>query len=128
MTASSSAEKKNILIQLLDYSKTGSDSTAYLLEVEGDYAGFLGIDISKSTTIDGALELLQTGLIDRILAALSLIDDTTNVCTDPAEKKALGKDKNGPVRKEQFRYWNVALFVFQFKTRYCLCIKSMRQI
>ena len=43
----------------------------YLLEVEGDYAGFLGIDISQHDTIDGALELLQTGLIDRILAALS---------------------------------------------------------
>ena len=62
----------------------------YLLEVEGDYDGFLVIDISKPKTIDGALELLQTGLIDRILAALSLDDDTTNVRTEPAKKKALG--------------------------------------
>ena len=76
------------MIELLREGKLrdGSDSTVYLLEVEGDYAGFLGIDISKSTTIDGALELLQTGLIDRILAALSLGNETTNVRTEPAEK------------------------------------------
>ena len=39
----------------------------FLLKVEGDYAGFLGINISQSTSIDGARELLQTGLIDRAL-------------------------------------------------------------
>ena len=85
----------------------GSDGTIYLLEVEGDYAGFLGIDISKSTSVDGALELLQTGLIDRILAALSLDDETTNIRTEPADKKSLGKDEDGPARKEHWSYASV---------------------
>ena len=85
---------------------------------------------TKLKRVEQILKVLQTGLIDCILAALSLDDDTTNVRTEPAEKKALGKDENGPVRTLELcvRYWNVALLVFQFKTRYCLRRKSMCQI
>ena len=75
--------------------------------MEGDYAGFLGIDISQHDTIDGALELLQTGLIDRILAALSLDDAITNTRCEPASTTALGKDENGPPRKEFWSYPSV---------------------
>lgn len=89
------------------------------MKVEGDYAGFLGINISKSTTIDRALELLQTGLIDRILAALNVNDDTTNVHTEPTEKKALGNEEGGPERKEikvSICNRNATLLILQIKT------------
>lgn len=78
--------------------REGIDGIEHLLEVEGNYAGFLGIDIGNSIDVDGALEQLQTGLIDRILAAPNLEDETTK----PASTKALGKDKNGPGRKEHW--------------------------
>ncbi len=85
----------------------GTKVEKYLLDVEGDYAGFLGIDINKSTSIEGALELLQTGLIDRILAALDLDDDLVNIRTEPANVKPLGKDELGPGRKEHWSYPSV---------------------
>ena len=46
------------------------DLHQFLIKVEADYAGFLGIDIRKND--DGTIELLQTGLIDHILAALNM--------------------------------------------------------
>ena len=102
-------ESIDTIIDLLKNGKKpdGSNGTIYLLEVEGDYAGFLGIDISKSTAVDGALELLQTGLIDRVLAALSLDDESTNIRTEPADKKSLGKDEDGLARKEHWSYASV---------------------
>ena len=85
----------------------GNIGRKYFLDVEGDYAGFLGIDISKSEEIEGAIELLQTGLIDWILAALNLDDDSINTCTEPAASTPLGKDENGPGRKEHWSYPSV---------------------
>lgn len=78
--------------------RKGIDGIEHLLGVEGNYAGFLGIDIGNSIDVDEALELLQTGLIDRIIAAPSLEYETTK----PASTKALGKDKSGPGRKEHW--------------------------
>ena len=45
---------------------------------------------------DGTIELLQIGLIDRILAALNLKDDDVAIKLEPASKEPLGKDEHGP--------------------------------
>ena len=52
------------------------------MNVEDDYAGFLGIDIKRQG--DGTIELVQTGLIDRILKALSLDNDQVTTRLEPA--------------------------------------------
>jgi len=62
------------------------------LEEESDAAGFLGIDIKKNG--DGTIELLQTGLIKRILKVVQLEDSAAK--PTPALPKPLGKDKSGP--------------------------------
>ena len=86
---------------------TSNGKEVFLLEVEDDYAGFLGIDISESKTVDGAVELLQTGLIDRILAALNLDDDDVVIRTEPASSTPLTKDESGPPRKEHWSYASI---------------------
>ncbi len=103
------AKHIDALIESLKSGKlpNGNVGRKYFLDVEGDYAGFLGIDISKAKESEGALELLQTGLIDRILAALSLDDDYTNTRSEPASTTCLGKDENGPSRKEHWSYPSV---------------------
>jgi prophage tail gpP-like protein len=45
------------------------------LEVESDAAGFVGVLITKNP--DGTILLTQTGLIQRILAALNMVDFNT---------------------------------------------------
>ena len=87
--------------------KNGKLGKKYLLDVEGDYAGFLGIDILKVDDGKGSLEFLQTGLIDRILNTLSLNDKTTTVRSVPAGTTPLGKDEHGPPRKEFWSYPSV---------------------
>ena len=77
------------------------------MDVEDNYAGFLGIDISESKTVEGAVELLQTGLIYRILAALNLDDDDVIIRTEPASSTPLTKDENGPPRKEHWSYASI---------------------
>ena len=74
----------------------------FLLNVEEDYAGFLGIDIKKHK--DGSIELVQIGLIDRILRAVNLNDDDVTTRLEPAGREPLGKDENGPARKESWSY------------------------
>ena len=74
----------------------------FILNVEDDYAGFLGIDIKRYG--DGTRELVQTGLIDRILKALSLDNDQVTTRLEPAGRKPLGKDEEGPPRKETWSY------------------------
>ena len=56
-----------------------NEHSKFLLNKEEDYAGFLGIDIRESKENEGALELLQTGLIDRILKVLCLNDGNAKV-------------------------------------------------
>jgi hypothetical protein len=51
----------------------------FLLNKEEDYAGFLGIDISESKYSKGKIELLQIGLIGRILRILNLDKENTHV-------------------------------------------------
>jgi hypothetical protein len=79
----------------------------FSLNVESDYEGFLGIDINPSKHVEGALELLQTGLIDRILAALNLDHDNVSERGEPAVATPLGKDENGPPRSEDWSYPSV---------------------
>ena len=69
-------------------------------EVEDDVAGFLGIAINKLP--NGTLELLQTGLIDRVISALGL--EGANQKSTPAEKGALGSDKDGDLANGTFNY------------------------
>lgn len=77
----------------------------FKLNVEEDYAGFLGIDIVKKD--DGTIELLQTGLIDRILAVLDLDGERVATKATPALTETLGKDIDGPPRKDLWNYASV---------------------
>ena len=76
-----------------------------LLEQEGDAAGFLGVQMTK--TENGLLEMKQTGLIDRILEALGL--DTKHVTPKmtPAESKPLVRDEFGELPQGSFSYSSV---------------------
>ena len=76
-----------------------------LLEEEGDAAGYLGIEMTK--TEEGLIEMKQTGLIDRVLEALGLgTKYATNKWT-PAEGKTLTRDENGEPPQGLFSYSSV---------------------
>ena len=77
--------------------------TAFKLKVESDVAGFLGILMKKQN--DGSIELLQTGLIDRILKVTGLEDSSLK--WTPAETTPLGKDPNGSMCVERWSYASV---------------------
>ena len=79
----------------------------FILSKEEDYAGFLGIDIRPSKTVEGAIELLQVGLIDRVLKVLSLDEDNAKMRYEPAAATPLGKEEDGNSRKEQWSYASV---------------------
>lgn len=83
----------------------GTLTEKFIIEVEEDYAGFLGIDITRHD--DGRIELTQTGLIQRILDALGLDDETVTIRTEPAATKCLGKEENSAPRKEHWSYPSV---------------------
>jgi hypothetical protein len=61
--------------------------------IKEDVAGFLGVLITAKNDGTGAIELTQTGLIDRIITAMGL--DDANIAQTPAEYGALPKDKTG---------------------------------
>ena len=69
----------------------------FFIEVEKDYAVFLGIDIRK--TEDGKLELSQTCLVIIIISALGINYETTNTSSKTAATKTLAKYENGDTRK-----------------------------
>jgi hypothetical protein len=79
------------------------EPTAFDLNIEDDVAGFLGILMSKRK--DGSIELLQTGLIDRILKVMGL--EESHVKSTPSEVKALGKDDDGDTCSEPWSYASV---------------------
>lgn len=79
----------------------------FTLNVESNYEGFLGIDINPSQHVEGALELLQTGLIDRILAALNLDHEGVSERDEPAVATPLGKDETGRAHNEDWSYASV---------------------
>jgi len=74
-----------------------------LLSVEDDVAGFLGILMTKKD--DGTIELIQTGLIDRIIRTMGL--DASNAVRMPADRKPLGADKDGAPCEEQWSYASI---------------------
>ena len=73
-----------------------------LLEEEGDAAGFLGVTMTRDDS--GAMELKQTGLIDRILEALGLDTKHATGKYTPAETSPLTKDVDGPGPEGSFSY------------------------
>ena len=73
------------------------------LSVESDVAGFLGVHIERKA--DGTIELIQTGLIDRIIRAMGLED--ANIKRTPAVIGALPKDADGAACNETFNYASV---------------------
>ena len=73
------------------------------LAQESDIAGFLGIDIRKHD--NGTIELVQSGLIKRILRVMKLEDSAGK--PTPAASKPLGKDDDGPNRVETWSYPSV---------------------
>jgi Reverse transcriptase (RNA-dependent DNA polymerase) len=73
------------------------------LNVEDDVAGFLGVKMDRKE--DGTIELLQTGLIDRIIDAMGL--EGANPKATPAAIGALPKDADGSPCNEDFNYASV---------------------
>jgi hypothetical protein len=73
------------------------------LEVESDVAGFLGVLVTKKP--DGTIHLTQTGLIQRILAALNMADFNTK--ETPAEHGCLPIDKDGDPPQGTYSYPSV---------------------
>jgi hypothetical protein len=73
------------------------------LNIKDDVAGFLGILMHKQD--DGSIELLQTGLIDRVLKIMGLEDSHDK--SMPSEVKALRKDEDGEPCSEPWSYASV---------------------
>eukprot|EP00956_Cyclotella_meneghiniana_P001084 scaffold1265_cov38-Cyclotella_meneghiniana.AAC.11 len=77
----------------------------FLLEEEGDAAGYLGVEMTK--TEEGLLEMKQTGLIDRVLDALGLDTKYATSKWTPAEGKPLTKDETGEPPQSSSSYSSV---------------------
>lgn len=76
----------------------------FLLKVESDVAGFLGI-LFKHDKKKNTIELTQTVLINRILVVTGM-EDCSGLVT-PAEKMSLGKNENGDPCMEHWSYASV---------------------
>jgi Reverse transcriptase (RNA-dependent DNA polymerase) len=70
------------------------------LTVEDDIYAFLGVEVVCKD--DGDIELLQCGLIDKILATCGMIDCNTKAT--PCNKVPLGTDSNGASITGKFEY------------------------
>lgn len=78
------------------------------LEVEDSVEGFLGISIKRESNenVGELITLTQTGLIDRIIIALGL-DENSNGISTPAPEKPLPKDSEGDPHDLGFSYASV---------------------
>mmetsp|Transcript_31063 Transcript_31063/g.45455 ORF Transcript_31063/g.45455 Transcript_31063/m.45455 type:complete len:340 (+) Transcript_31063:1620-2639(+) len=74
------------------------------LNVEDDVFAFLGIEIFKNK--QGQLCLRQKGLIDRIISAVGM-DENTNAAKTPAATIGVGADVGGKVREKNWNYASV---------------------
>jgi hypothetical protein len=74
------------------------------LEQEDDAAGFLGVRMERDEKT-GLIEMKQTGLIDRVIAAMGL--DSANAKWTPAEAAPLVKDAEGEAAHGDFNYASV---------------------
>lgn len=72
-------------------------------KIENELAGFLGVKVNHRE--DGSIELLQTGLIDRVISALGL--EEANAKAIPAEHNPLVSDDDGEEQNEHFNYASV---------------------
>ena len=97
------AREERDIDAVIDDLRNNEKFQRFQLKVEDDVAGFLGILIKRHD--DGTIELLQEGLIDRILTTLGLQESRSN--TTPAESKTLGKDENGEECIENWSYASV---------------------
>eukprot|EP00733_Pompholyxophrys_punicea_P000481 Pompholyxophrys_punicea_v1_NODE_136_length_3267_cov_3.636364.p1 type:complete len:383 gc:universal NODE_136_length_3267_cov_3.636364:1948-800(-) len=79
------------------------EPTRFLLTEEDDVAGFLGILMERRD--DGSIELRQTGLINRIIAATNLQDASAK--PTPATPTPLGKDSEGAPCEESWKYSSI---------------------
>jgi hypothetical protein len=86
--------------EYIDEKIDGLRNSGLLLDVEDDVSGFLGVLITKKE--DGSIELLQTGLIGRIIKALG-IEDANSKAT-PAETTALPAEPDGQQTDGDFNY------------------------
>jgi len=78
-------------------------STAMTLTVESkDVSSFLGIQFTRK---GDTIELLQTGLINKIMAATGMKD--CNPKSTPADPKPLGKEKTGKLLAQEWGYASV---------------------
>jgi hypothetical protein len=93
-----SKSQENIDRSIEQIRKTGME-----LNVEDDVAGFLGVHINHNE--DGKVTLLQTGLIDRVIAAMGLED--SNPKGTPCPKESLGRDLEGIPFSCEFNYASV---------------------
>jgi hypothetical protein len=75
------------------------------ITVDDDVAGFLGIDLKYHE--NGSIEMLQIGLIERIITALGLEDDVSQGQRTPTAMDPLGSDKDGEPFSESFNYRSV---------------------
>ena len=99
-----SATERNIDDAIGRIKDTGMD-----LEVEDSVGGFLGISITNRANQETGLkeiQLLQTGLIDRVITALGL-DENSNGLKVPAPTQTLPKDPEGVPFDGEFSYPSV---------------------
>jgi hypothetical protein len=76
---------------------------SFQLRNEGEVGAFLGIQITK--TGSGTFELVQTGLIAKVLAATNMTD--CNGVSTPTGPAPLGTDAKGPEFAETWKYRTV---------------------
>jgi hypothetical protein len=76
----------------------------FIMTVERDVGAFLGIDIRRHS--DGGLEMVQPGLIQKIVADCGL-QDGCHTHNTPSEKKILQHDPHGSPREHTWNYCSI---------------------
>jgi hypothetical protein len=76
----------------------------FIMTVEGDVGAYLGIDIRGHS--DGRLEMVQPGLIRKIIADCGL-QDSSHTHNTPSETKILQRDPHGAPREHTWNYRSI---------------------
>jgi hypothetical protein len=93
------SKEASVLDALIDSLKN-----EFILTVEGDIGAFLGIDIKHHS--DGRLELVQPGLINKIISECGL-QENSHTHDMPSELKILQHDLLGPPRELSWNYQSI---------------------
>jgi hypothetical protein len=109
------AREERDIDSVIDDLQNNEKFQRFQLKYEEEVAGFLGILIQRKE--DGSIELLQEGLIDRILVTLGLQDCRTSAT--PAESKTLGKDLDGEDCVEKWSYPSVVGMMMYLASNSC---------